>query len=183
MATTSKSTAETKTTAETGDDATQRFTAAYADWTQQQQEISINYQRQCSDAYFQLMNDLNEFTTKSKRPIEEAQLKLMLAGRTANANQENWQNYQQLQQDYNKLLADFQNDQSRHEAFQKIYESFNAATQRAHEDAQKRMTRSNQEYLKVLKEGWSRMNVENLSPTEKHAIEWSTKIAFQAGIL
>jgi hypothetical protein len=89
MATTSKSTpppADTKRTAETGGDATQRFTSAYADWTQQQQEISVNYQRQCSDAYFQLMNDLNEIAAKSKRPVEEAHLKLMLAGPTANVD-------------------------------------------------------------------------------------------------
>jgi hypothetical protein len=186
MATTSKSTpppAETKRTTQTGGDATQRFTSAYADWNQQQQEISVNYQRQCSDAYFQLMNDVNEITAKAKRPVEEAHLKLMLAGPTANVDQDSWQKYQQLQQDYNKALADFQSDQSRQEAFQKAYENYNAATQKAQEEAQNRMTRSNQEYLKVLKEAWSGMNVENLSPTDKHAIQWSTKMAFQVGII
>src|SRR5215208_48629 len=100
MATTSKSTpppAETKRTTETGGDATQRFTGAYADWIQQQQEISVNYQRQCSDAYFQLINDVNEIAAKSKRPVEEAHLKLILAGPTASVDQDSWQNYQKLQ--------------------------------------------------------------------------------------
>jgi len=186
MATTSKSTpppAETKRTTETGADATQRFTGAYADWTQQQQEIAVNYQRQCSDAYFQLTSDLNEIAAKAKRPVEEAHLKLMLAGPTASVDQDSWQKYQQLQQDYNRVLADFQSDQSRQEAFQKAYDNYNAATQKAQEEAQNRMTRSNQDYLKVLKEAWSGMNVENLSPTEKHAIQWSTKMAFQVGII
>jgi hypothetical protein len=186
MATTGKSTptaAETKRTAETGNDATQRFTSAYADWLQQQQAISLNYQRQGSDAYFQLMNDLNEIAAKSKRPVEEAHLKLMLAGPTANVDQDSLQNYQQLQQDCNKVLADFQNDQSLQEAVQKAYDNYNATTQKAHEEAQNRITQSNQEYLKVLKEGWSRLNVENLTPADKHAIQWSTKMAFEAGII
>lgn len=197
MATTSKSTtssAETKaaTKAETraasrdtggGERITERFTNAYADWTRQQQEISLNYQRQCSDAYYQLMNDLNEVVAKSKRPVEEAQMKLMLAAPAASVDQDSWQNYQQLQQDLNKVLSDFQGDNSRQEAFQKAYETYNAATQKAQEEAQNRMQQANQEYLRVLKEAWSGINVENLSPTDKRAIEWSTKMAFQAGIM
>lgn len=195
MATTSKSTAppaekkttdtarDTATGAGTGEAVAQRFTNAYADWTRQQQDISLNYQRQCSDAYYQLINELNEVVAKSKRPIEEAQLKLMLAAPTANVDQESWQSYQQLQEDLNKVLTDFQNDNSRQEAFQQAYENYNAATQKTQQDAHNRMQQANQEYLKVLKEAWSRMNVENLSPTDKRAIEWSTKMAFQAGMM
>lgn len=194
MATSSKSPAtspETKaeskaaTARNTGGDeaVAQGFTNAYADWTRQQQDISFNFQRQCSDAYFQLMNELNEVVSKSRRPVEEAQLKMMLAAPAANVDQESWQNYQELQQDLNKVLADFQNDNSRQEAFQKAYETYNAAIQKAQEDSQNRMQQANQDYLRVLKEGWSRMNIENLSPTDKRAIEWSTKMAFQAGIM
>jgi hypothetical protein len=172
----------TKSTQETSKPNLQAFTKAYAEWVQQQQEVSLAYQRRCHEAYFELVSDLNEIATAGQRPLEDAQLKLKVAGATANIDQESRKNYEQLQQEFARVQMEVNNDPKRQESCQKAYNDHLKATQEALEEAQNRNLKAYQRYLKVVQDGWSQFDIEKLDPADMRALEWSTKAAFQSGM-
>lgn len=158
----------------------QSFAQAYAEWIRQQQESALNYQQRCGEAYFKLINNLNEIAAAAHRPINDAQVKLMVASQTANLDEESWQNFQQQQEEFGKLMRAHGNDTSFQESIQKAYREYAEATQKALEEAHAHNLKAYQKYLKVVKDGWTQIDVEKLNAADLRAIEWSTKVAFQA---
>lgn len=173
---------ETKSSQETSKPNLQAFTKAYTEWVHQQQEVSLDYQRRCHEAYFELVSNLNEIAAAVQRPIEDAQLKLRVAGVTAHIDQESRQNYQDLQQEFARVQIEASSNTKHQEGWQKAYDDHAKATQKALEDAQKNNLKAYQQYLKIVQDGWSRLDVEKLDPADMRALEWSTKVAFQSGV-
>jgi hypothetical protein len=137
--------------------ATASVAAAHAELVQAHHQAEVEYHRQASEAYFDLIDSQQKAYWKAIEPVEEARRKY-IANCSAPQTQENWQICQDAYQELVRAESDFANNRELRDEIAEAHAAHWKAHIEAVKKAQGRAVRAYWAFLDALKEAGATSN-------------------------
>jgi hypothetical protein len=147
----------------------------------EQQEASMECQKSCHSAYFEMVGQIQQAAAAARKPVEEAQRRLVSAAQEAQQNKEKVQDYHNAYQEFASSYGGKTGEQYE-EALRKAVETFEQTKREAIEAAQRRAAESYQRFVRTLQAVWNEIDPHNIDPDTVGVIEWATKVAAAARV-
>jgi hypothetical protein len=146
--------AETQANTEGGAVSCANVAVAYNELVREEQQAGLEYQRQCSEAYFVLVNSHQQAHWEANKPVEEARRRVMISC-SGPQTPESWEKCQQAYQELAGAESELANNRELQDQLLKAHSAYLRANIEAAKKAQDRCIRAYWTYLDALKNAWA----------------------------